>query len=94
MIVCLRVFGSLAQYFGGARVEVELPGDATLRDLLDLIDSHWGKQIPMHLWDREAKRFRGPATVMIGGNDVRDEGTPLSEQHEVFVLVPLAGGSD
>jgi len=92
MIVFLRVFGSLAQYLGGARVQVELPGGATLRDLMHLIDSRWGTQMPAQLWDSEAKRFRGPITVMIGGNDVHDEETPLSEQDEVFVLVPLAGG--
>ena len=94
MIVCLRVFGSLAHYLGGARVKVELPRDATLRDLMNLIDSRWGTQIPAQLWDGEVKRFRSPVTVMIGGNDIHDEGTPLSEQDEVFVLVPLAGGSD
>ena len=94
MIVCLRVFGSLAHYLGGARIKVELPGGATLRDLMNLIDSRWGARIPAQLWDSEAKRFRGPVTVMLGGNDVQDEGTPLSEQDEVFVLLPLAGGSD
>jgi molybdopterin converting factor small subunit len=61
---------------------------------MNLIDSRWGTQMPAQLWDSEAKRFRGPVTVMMGGNDVHDEGTPLSEQDEVFVLLPLAGGSD
>jgi molybdopterin converting factor small subunit len=94
MIVRLRVFGVLEHYLGGARLEVELPPGASLRDLLDLIDARWGAELPGQLWDREARRFRGPVLVMTCNADVHDYDMVLSDQQEISLLVPLAGGSD
>jgi molybdopterin converting factor small subunit len=92
MTIRLRVFGALETYLGGARLAVKLPAGASLRNLLDLIDAQWGDKLPPQFWNAETKRFRGPVLIMSQGIDMYDEDTPLSDQQEIMLLVPLAGG--
>ena len=92
MIVHLRIFGALERYFGGSRVQVELPAGAKMRDLWELIDITWGEKLPTRFWDAEAERFRGPVSVMTHNTDVYDDDLPLSDQQEIFILMVLAGG--
>ena len=92
MIVHLRPLGALEGYLGSPRLAVELQGEATLRDLLQLVDARWGMQLPERLWDRAAKRFRGPVLIMSAGVDLRDPATPLADQQEIILAMPLAGG--
>jgi len=92
MIIRLRVFGALKEHFGAPRLEVDLPAGATLRDLLDLIDARWGEKLPTQFWDAGAKRFRGPVLMMTNNRDVDNYDMPLSDQQEIWLLVPMAGG--
>ncbi len=94
MIIRLRVYGQLERHLGCPRLEVELPAGAAYRDLLDAIGERWGTQLPLSLWDAEARRFRGGAMAMTGGSDLHDEGAPLYDGQEIVLLLPLAGGSD
>ena len=92
MIVRLRVFGALEQYFGGSHLQVELPAGATLRDLLDAIDAGWGERLPQRFWDADARRFRGPVLMLADNADLEDDALRLSDQQQVSILVPMAGG--
>ena len=92
MLIRLRVFGSLEKYLGGARHEITLDVGATLRDLLDLVDYRWGKELPSQFWDEGARRFQGPVLIMSLGADIYDEDTALSEGQEIMFLVPLSAG--
>jgi hypothetical protein len=92
MLVQLRVLGSLERYLGGARRELDLPEGATLRDLLDQVDTRWGSALPARFWDEDAKRFQGPVLIMSGGTDLYDEGAVLSDGQEIMFLVPLSAG--
>jgi molybdopterin converting factor small subunit len=92
MLVRLRVFGSLSRYLGGTRQEVELSTGATLRDLLNLVDAQWGRELPSRFWSEQNKRFQGPVLIMSEGVDLYDEDTPLWDQQEIMLLVPLSAG--
>jgi molybdopterin converting factor small subunit len=92
MIIHLRIFGSLKDYLGDASPDAELPEGATVRDLLNLIESRWGNTLPPELWDAETKRFRAPVLMISQGTDLHDLGIRLSDQQEIFLLMPLAGG--
>lgn len=92
MLIKLRIFGVLETYLGGDRQEIELPSGAKVRDLLDLIDRHWGHQLPPQLWNTERKRFQGAVLLMSEGVELLDEELPLSDGQQLILLVPLSGG--
>ncbi len=92
MIVHLRVFGALERYLGGSRFEIELPSGTTVRELLELVHQRWGDALPPQFWDAEAKRFQGPVLMMTRNADIKDVDVRLSDQQEIWLLVPLAGG--
>jgi molybdopterin converting factor small subunit len=92
MVVRLRLFGVLETYFGGSRLEVELPTGATLRDLLVLIDARWGRELPSQFWNADEKRFQRSVLIMSQGADLYDYDIPLSDQQELMFLIPASGG--
>jgi molybdopterin converting factor small subunit len=91
MIVRLRVFGELEQPLGGDRCELAVSTDATLAHLLDAIDERWGTQLSVELWDRAARRFRGPVVILADGRDITDPVAPLREG-QIISLVPVISG--
>ena len=91
MIVRLRAFGELEQPLGGERCELTVPPDATLAHLLNTIDERWGAQLSAELWDRDARRFRGPVVILADGRDITDPATPLREG-QIISLVPVISG--
>jgi len=91
MIVRLRAFGELERPLGGERFELTAPPDATLAHLLAAIDERWGAQLSAELWDRAARRFRGPVVILADGGDIADPATPLHDG-QVISLVPVISG--
>lgn len=92
MIVVLRVFGNLHNYFGGSKFYIELQEGASLRDLLDSIAMRWGRALPPHVWDAEENKFNLGVLLSDGQNDFTDERILLSNMQEIYLTLPLAGG--
>ena len=92
MIVRLRVFGVISTRLGGAKAEVELPEGAVLRDLLDAIDARWGATLAPDFWEPGTKRFKGSVLLVSEGMDLMDESSPLADEQQVMVLMPVSGG--
>jgi molybdopterin converting factor small subunit len=78
---------------GRPSLVVELPAEATYRDLLDCIAPAMQSSLAAWAWDREKQSFS--RQMMVSRNlsaDLRDETTLLADGDEILVLLPLAGG--
>jgi sulfur carrier protein ThiS len=82
----------LREYFGREPVALQLPEDATLHSLLQVIDERWGPTLPAYMWDSTQCAFRGPILLLVNKKVVLDFSTVLCEGQEVTVLHALAGG--
>ena len=92
MTVLLRAFGLLKRYLGEERQEIELAEGATLKDLMDTIDSRWGRALPPHVWDSVHKQFHGSVIIMLNNKAVKALNTPLADNQEVLLLKAVVGG--
>ena len=92
MEVLLTATGQLEKEFGGSRFRMEFPEGATLGDLLVRIDSDFGDALPRELWNRGARKFRGPVVLVSDGRVVRDSGLRLRKGQEIVLFKVLVGG--
>jgi sulfur carrier protein ThiS len=92
MKVIVRGIGDLAEYFGKEPREVELPKDGRVRDLLQVIEQHWGAGLPAYLWDFEKHRFRGPVALVMNNKAVQDPDAVLEDGIEIRIMRAIAGG--
>jgi molybdopterin converting factor small subunit len=88
----IAAVGDLREYFGRDAVEIALPENATLRDLLEEISRRWGVQLPNHIWDHDRKAFRGPTVMLMNGQSLRDPKTPLGDGGEIRLMHAIVGG--
>jgi hypothetical protein len=82
----------LREYFGREPVELQLPDEATLYSVLELIAQRWGPQLPAYMWDGARQRFRGPILLLVDKKVQLDHSTRLCDGQEVTVMHALAGG--
>lgn len=92
MTVYVRAVGRMKEHLGSERHEVQLPAGSHLQDLLDYIDSRWGRELPVYLWNRKERRFRSPVVCMIEKRAVKDPGMLLQDRQEVCLHQVLVGG--
>lgn len=92
MHVTVRAIGDLRDYFGREPADIELPDGADARALLDVLDARWGASLPGYLWDRQARRFKGPVVLVVDRKAVQDEHAPLADGMEVRLMKAIAGG--
>jgi sulfur carrier protein ThiS len=90
--VTLVSVADLREYFGREPVGIELPEDATINSLLQVIAQRWGSQLPAYMWDSNRCGFRGPILLLVNQKVVRDHSTALCDGQEVTVMHALAGG--
>ncbi len=92
MKVTVHFLGILSDYFQTCRAELELAPSATRQDLLVALGRLFGPKLSPKLWDHQGNRFI-PGVHLIGKNgDLDDPESPLAENDEVNILMPLAGG--
>lgn len=92
MIVKLRLFGSLRDFLGGDRFEVQAHPGASVDDLFKTIQDRWGDALPPEIWNHETCRFREQVVVMREGQDVNDYSAPLLDGQEVWLIEAIVGG--
>ena len=90
--ITLASVADLREYFGREPVELQLPEDATLHNLFQVIDQRWGSTLPAYMWDSTQCTFRGPILLLVNKKVVQDYSTVLRDGQEVTVLHALAGG--
>jgi molybdopterin converting factor subunit 1 len=80
MTVTLLLFASYADAFGTSSLDVELPQEATVEDLLEAVRAHPGAD-------------RLPRAPLIAVNQsYADLHSPVREGDEVALIPPVAGG--
>jgi len=91
--VTISFIGPLRDQVGKPALEVELPDGATYRDLLDEVAPLMQSKLADWAWDTATRSFS--RRLMVSRNvyaDLRDDTTPLSDDDEIVVFLPLAGG--
>ena len=69
--ITLASVADLREYFGREPVALQLPEDATLQSLLQVIDQRWGPTLPAYMWD--STQLRIPRAHPVAG---RQESRP------------------
>ncbi|MFN3308626.1 MAG: MoaD/ThiS family protein [Anaerolineales bacterium] len=92
MKVILKPIGDLRDYFGREPQEIELPHQAVVRDLLEVIAERWGNFLPTYLWDVQNRAFRGAVYFVVNGKVLKDLDSPLHDGLEITLLKALSGG--
>jgi molybdopterin converting factor small subunit len=92
MKITVRFLGILSDYFRTPKVELQLPSEATQRDLLKALGNRFGKQLSKKLWNNAENRFLVGVHMAGKNGDIDDPDTPLSDNDEINILLPIAGG--
>ena len=92
MQITLVAMGQLEKAFGGGRFDFEFSPGSTLADLLEKIGNDFSDRLPGSLWNRSARKFRGPVVLMSDGSALRDPAEALRDGQEIRVFKVLVGG--
>ena len=92
MKIKFRSVADLRDYFGRDPVEMELPDEATLQTVLEVISTRWGAVLPEYMWNSKEVCFRGPILLLVDKKVVQDYSFRLKEGQEVTAMKALAGG--
>lgn len=93
MQVTVSFLGPFRDQLGTQSMVVELPAEASYRDLLDSIADTMEAKLADWAWDSAKGAFS--RLVVVSRNlslDLRDETTSLADGDELIVVPPLAGG--
>lgn len=91
--VTLQATGPMREYFPGPDQPLELPDGATLGDLLDRIEADHGDRLAgSAIWNRQARKFRGPVVIKAGSQVVTARTAPLRDGQVVSLIKALVGG--
>jgi molybdopterin converting factor small subunit len=93
MQVTVRFLGALRDQIGKQSVVVDLPAEATYRDLLDRIAIEMESSLAGWAWDATRRSFSHRTMALRNSSvQLREDSTSLADGDEIVVLVPLAGG--
>jgi molybdopterin converting factor small subunit len=90
--IFVRAFGPLQAALGSQRLELDMPENACVKDAVKSLVDGWIIPRRPELWDVEANKFTLPVVLMVSHQDVQDETQVLTEQQEIFLVAPMAGG--
>jgi molybdopterin synthase sulfur carrier subunit len=89
----VRLYSTLRDHAGGSAVEVSVPDQATVRDVLTrLVDLRPGLAGHVLDGDGQVPQYVG---VFVDGRDIRHLrglDTPVRVENEVYIFPPTAGG--
>ena len=92
MIVYVRAFGIVQPVLGERRLAIEMPGGASIQEVLEILAARYYTDRKEEIWDAERHAFQIPVIVMTGGRDVFDYSRPLEDEQEIMLVAPMAGG--
>jgi sulfur-carrier protein len=95
MTITIHTILTLKKIIGAWQLDVELPDDASVNDLLLLMKKMWGEVLSSHLFDPETGALIPHVRVMVNGRQIEflmGVDTPLNEGDEVLLLPLVAGG--
>jgi molybdopterin converting factor small subunit len=93
MRIYVRAFGPLQDALGSQRLELNVPEDTCVKDAVKFLVDGWILPQRPELWDGVQNKFTFPVVLMVSHQDVQDETQILTDQQEIFLVAPMAGGS-
>jgi molybdopterin converting factor small subunit len=94
MKIRVNFLGTLSRYTGVESVDIELADGSLYGDLLAELDKRFGTKFPDKCWNRETKEFVKPISAIGASGDLDAKETPLSDNEEIHVLIPISGGCE
>jgi molybdopterin synthase sulfur carrier subunit len=93
--VKVRTILTLKKILGKGEVEISVPGQSTLGELLAMMVDRWGNELGSYLFESKSKSVRPYIRLMVNGRDIaflnRME-TVLQNGDEILILPPVSGG--
>jgi molybdopterin converting factor small subunit len=90
--IYVRAFGPLQAALGKDRIELDLPEQTSVKELVRLLVNERVLQVYPGLWNASQEQFNLPVVIMVSNQDVHDENQVLEDGEEVFLVAPMAGG--
>jgi len=90
--ITLESIGKLSSYFGNENINIDLDDEASIMDLLSVIDDRWGAILPGFMWNSKKQKFRGPIIIAVNNEIVRDLKTRLKNNDKVQIIKAFVGG--
>lgn len=84
--------GILADWIGLAEVELTLPQESTLSDLLLKIRKNYGSNMPPQLGMKDQADFNQAFWAVRGTEQLKEPDEKLTDGEEIRFFLPLAGG--
>lgn len=90
----VKVFfhGILSEWMGAEEASMELPDEASLRDLCQAIRARFKDTMPEQLWDQERGFFPPQVLITKSGKRMEDPRARLFPEDELHLFLLLAGG--
>lgn len=92
MRVTVRLTGIIRHHAGVKEKTYELPEGAVAVDLLRRVGEDFGHRMPRRLWDADEGRFHPIIKVSRRGTPFLEDGDPLRDGDEVYIISRMAGG--
>lgn len=93
--VTVKVMGSLINILGQSTLQVALPTDTTLRQLLDQLFEQYGDPLRKEVMNSEGNDLAPYYKLLVNGRNSKLMAymdTPLADGQLVHVMPPIAGG--
>jgi len=94
--VTVKFFGDVSRIAGIKQMEVEIPGDLTLHDLLLILKKKLGERIYEHVVDTKRMEIKRTVIVFIDGRNAMGTGglkSKIKDKSIVAFFPPGVGGS-
>ncbi len=92
MRVTVHLTGIVRHHAGVKDRAYELPEGATAGDLLRRVGEDLGHRLPPRMWDAGSKRFHPVIRATRRGTPFLEDGDPLKNGDEIFIISRMAGG--
>ena len=96
MKITLHTILGIKEIVGQRQMEIALPANSIIQDLLNLLKEKWGDKLAGRLFDSDSGAVLPYVQIMINGRAIhflQGMETPLKEGDEVLILPPVSGGS-
>jgi molybdopterin synthase sulfur carrier subunit len=91
----VRTILDFKRILGQREVEISVPKESTLQDLLVTVRETWGDELASHLFEPNTTTPLPHIRLMVNGQDIaflNGVETVLEEGDEILILPPVGGG--
>jgi molybdopterin converting factor small subunit len=95
MKITIHTILEIRQALGQRLIEVDLPKDSTVEDLLAYMKKRWGKKLDFHLFNPDNGKVLDHLRIMVNGQTIgflKGMDTLLKEKDEILIVPLLSGG--